>query len=224
MDFSGGLGVLILIAGVGLGGLLVAGAAIAWRAGLARVAGALAACALGLGALYLVTVAGVSLATPSRTLPPGQAKHFCGFYLDCHLGASVDSARAVTSIGPDGRECWARRRYWIVTLRISSDAKRATLTPYGLDVTLVDEHGRRYPRDHDAELALLGERAARPLEEPLRAGESYIHTLVFDLPTAVARPALEVAERGFPDQLIESVLIGDEDSLLHRPTRLSLLR
>lgn len=224
MDFSGGLGVLILVAVIGLGGLLVAGAAIAWRAGRARVAWAFLGGALSLGVLHLIAVAGVSLATPARTLPPGQVKHFCGFYLDCHLGASVDSARAVASIGAGGRERWARGRYWIVTIRVSSDARRATLTPYGLEATMVDEHGRRFARDRAAERALLGGAAAQPLEQPLGAGESYTRTLVFDLPAASARPALEVRERGFPDELIETVLIGDEDSFLHRPTRLSVVR
>lgn len=64
MDFSGGLGVLILVAVAGLGGLLLAGAAAAWRADRPRVAGACIAGAIALGVLYLITVAGVSLATP----------------------------------------------------------------------------------------------------------------------------------------------------------------
>ncbi len=36
------------------------------------------------------------------------------------------------------------------------------------------------------------------------------------------RAALSVTEQGFPDRLIEAFLIGDEDSLFHQPTLLSL--
>lgn len=222
MEFSGGLGVLILAAVVGLGVLLLIAAAAAWRAGHGRVASSCLASAIGLGVLYMTSVAGVSLVTPGRTLERGQVKRFCGFYLDCHLGASVEAVRTVAGLGHGRDERRAGGRYWIVTLRISSDAKRETLTPYGLEATLVDDRGHRHPRDRQAERALLGDQAAEPFEQPVRAGESYIRTLVFDLPAAASSPALEISERGFPDQLIELALIGDEDSWLHRPTRLSL--
>src|SRR5262249_18681934 len=90
------------------------------------------ACALAAWwGLHVGFVAMVSAAAPERRLAPGEVKRFCGFYLDCHLGAAVAGAQRT------GNEL-------TVTLEISSTARAATLTPYGLTALLVDDHGHRY--------------------------------------------------------------------------------
>lgn len=52
-------------------------------------------------------------------LAPGQIKRFCGVYLDCHLGVSVDEVRAASSVGDPGRTVMAKGKFQIVTLRLS---------------------------------------------------------------------------------------------------------
>jgi hypothetical protein len=201
---------------------LLVGALIAWRTGRGRVALGFAGGLLGLAGLYLATLVAVSLASERKVLGPGEVKRFCGFYLDCHLGVSVDGVRTAKTVGTGGGAVAANGVFHVVTLRVSSDARRATLSPCGLLAMVMDERGYRYRRARAAERALLGEAAGRPLEQEVEAGGSYTRTLVFDLPAGVRDPALSVTEQGFPDVLVEGLLIGDDDSLLHKPTLLSL--
>ena len=101
--------------------------------------------------------------------------------------------------------------------------RRATLSPYGLRAVVVDERGGRHARSREAERALVGDAADRPLERAVEAGGSYTHTLLFDLPADAIRPALSVTQQALPDVALEWLLIGDEDSLFHQPTLLSLV-
>jgi hypothetical protein len=214
---------LFVMIGSGLGGVaLAAGAVTGWRSGRRPVALASAVGLVTLAGVYLVTLVGVSVASRGRVLPRGEVKHFCGVYLDCHLGVSVDDVRSASSVGDPARPAAPGRSFLIVTLRVSSDARRATLSPYGLVAEVVDARGRRFARSREAERALLGGEADRPLDEELAAGASYTRTLVFDLPADASRPALAVVERALPDVVLEWFLIGDEDSLFHQATLLSL--
>lgn len=214
---------LLLMMGIVLGGLvLLVSAVIAWRTGRGRLALGFAGGLLGLAGLYLATLVAVSTASERRVLAPGEVKHFCGCYLDCHIGVSVDEVRTAKTVGTGGGAVAANGVFHIVTLRVSSDARRATLSPYGLRAMVMDERGYRYRRARAAERALLGEAAGRPLEQEVAAGDSYLRTLVFDLPADARTPTLWVIEEGFPDTLIEAFLIGDDDSLFHKPTLLSL--
>lgn len=125
-------------------------------------------------------------------------------------------------IGPRGHERVARGTFQVVTLRLSSDARRATLTPVGLEAVLV-AGGRRYRRDLEAERALgAGTGAVSGLEEALPPGGSYARRLVFDVPAGTRGAALDVRD-GWPvDRAIEAVIIGDDDSLFHPRTMLGL--
>jgi hypothetical protein len=217
-----GLWMLVVVAVVLTGITLAAGALVAWRARRPGVALGLIGGVVGLAGLYLVALVAVSLAAPRNVLAPGQVKRFCGLYLDCHLGVSVDAVCTAQALGDAPHRAVARGTFHVVTLRVSSNAVAATLTPYGLIAQVMDEKGRRYGRDRAAERALLGDAAEGTLEQPIKPGEFYTRTLVFDLPADATRPALAVSERGFPDVLIEALLIGDEDSIFHQPTLLSL--
>lgn len=167
--------------------------------------------------LYAALLVGTSLASRETVLERGQRKAFCGFYLDCHLGVSVEGVETASAL--DGGIAVKRGRFIIVTLMVSSDALRARLKPYGLRAVLVDRGGRELPRDLAAEAA-LGETGS--LEREIGPGESYTRRLVYNLPEEAARPALLATEVAWPDRLIEWVLIGDEDSLLHKKTLLAL--
>lgn len=183
--------VVLLLAG---GVALVASLARGRTRTAARIAGALAIwCVLHLGFVALVAAG-----EPARRLAPGEVKRFCGFYLDCHLGVAVVGARRIAA-------------KQIVTVEISSNAREATLTPYGLTARLVDDSGRRYPPEPTGPL------------ESVAPGGSYRKDFVFDLPaTAPGLLVLDVRERGFPDDFLEWLLPGDEDSFLHRGTVLLL--
>jgi len=169
-------------------------------------------------AAYLLILISVSALSHGRELGLGAAKRFCGFYLDCHLAASVDRVDTTSMIG-GSHPLLASGMWWIVTVRVSSNARRAMLALLRPHVTVVDEGGTEYPRVADAERA-LGDTVS--LERRLGPGESLARRLVFDLPRGVRRPRLQFTEGYWIDRLIELFLIGDEDSLLHGKTTFRL--
>ena len=211
------MNVLLLLGTViGVAGLTLAGI-------LSLVMGArLRAVLLGAGAVswagrYGGGVLVASLLSHETVLPAGASKRFCGFYFDCHLGVAVLSDVTVPAI--EGRR--AGGTYHLLTLQFSSNARRATLTPYDLRIQLVDANGVRYERDLVAEATLAGDRSVE-LARPIPAGEAYTVTVVFDLPHGVAAPRLFIGEGLGIDRVIEGVLLDDEDSFLHRKTMLAL--
>lgn len=189
--------------------LCLGAAGLAFRArrrGTGRPGRWLAAAGL-LGMTYVGALVAVSLSSRPVTLEPGQAKHFCGFYLDCHIGVAVVDDRSEDA-GASGEV----RRH-VVTVEMQSDARRATLGVTGVRVALITADGRRFQADA-AE--------TRALEERLPPGGIHRQDLVFTLP-ADARPvALDVSSGWWVERLIERLIIGDEDSLLHPRTTLAL--
>ena len=201
-------------------GTVLGVAALLGVAGLAAIGGAtlravvLASLGAAVAALYGAGVLAVSLASREETLPPGETKYFCGFYLDCHIGVAVLSDSTSSAIG-------ARRAagtFHVLTLRFSSSAVQATLAPYDVRLQLVGADGARFERDRAAEEALgLGQ----PLERDIPAGGEYRVRVVFDVPVSARGPRL-FADQGPPLKIPEVLLIGDEASLLHRKTLLAL--
>jgi len=192
----------------------VASLLIAWRLHRPQWAWAI----LGLAALwvtgYVTLLVGTSLASHEKLLSLGEAKAFCGAYLDCHLHASVDEVRTAATLGIPAREARARGRFHVVTLRISSDARRATLRPASLEAVVFDARGERFERDLEAERALLGEPSR--LDQAVGPSGFYTRTLVFDLPEGMHESRLYVGESDCMVRLTELFLIGDEESLLHK--------
>ncbi len=219
--------VLLLAATIlGLGGVTL-GALVSYLRDRRRLALGLLTGGAAWTVLYATGLVAVSLGSREVVLSPGARKAFCGFYLDCHLGAAVAAARTVEAIGdlrPQGR-------FLIVTLRISSDARAATLRPYGLHVELLDAEAvlARVPEAEAALARLEGTGDPAPLERDVAPGGSYLVDVVFDVPADPA-PAGAVAPRRLlvqegwtgVDRLVEGVLIGDEDSFLHRKTLFAL--
>ncbi len=169
--------------------------------------------------LYLGVLLTVSLTSHEQVLGHGIAKRFCGFYLDCHLAASVEEVERRPAIG----SVRAAGSFYVVKVRVSSDARRATLRMGEPEVAVVDAAGHRYARSEAAERALgvqgqLDASFARPVEP----GGSFVRQVVFDLPAAVQDPRLLVKDVRGVDLVLEALLIGDEDSVLHRPTSFKL--
>ncbi|HEX8696414.1 MAG TPA: hypothetical protein VF746_28605 [Longimicrobium sp.] len=168
-------------------------------------------------AAYLAALTGFSLASRERVVEPGNAKYFCE--IDCHLAYSVLGARREAALGAarPSRGAWE-----VVTLRVwfdpgttSSRRGGSPLTPNPRDVRLVDAEGNRYAPSEEGLRALEASAGRQtPLAAPLRPGESYTTTLVFDVPPGVRSPGLLVTEA----DPVTRLLIGHERSLLHAKT------
>ncbi len=93
---------------------------------------------------------------------------------------------------------------YAVKIRVSSDARRAGLHSGDLTAILVDSGGSRYKK-------AIPSRALAP-------GESFIHDVEYILPGTV-RPRYLLVE-GFAGA--ERIVIGDEDSFLHKKVKFRL--
>jgi hypothetical protein len=91
--------------------------------------------------------------------------------------------------------------------------KGLPLTPGPRQVVIVDDQGRRYFPSPDA-LSVLEQIAGQttPLTQPLRPGESYTTSLVFDLPSDARNPRLLITNVG----VVTRFLVGHEHSPLHK--------
>ena len=180
--------------------------------------------AIGLGALiwaaaYATILLTMSLTSRPRVLGLHEAKRFCGFYLDCHMGVSVEAVDTAKTIGARPAQRVAAGRYWIVTVSVSNTAVRVPLRLHQARAVVVDGQGRRYERDTAAEQRLGADVS---LDRQAGPGESYTVRLVFDLAVDSAAPTLYVTEGYGMDHLIELFVAGDEDSLLHAKTSFRL--
>lgn len=159
--------------------------------------------------LYTVFLFGSSLTSTERELGFNETKAYCGFYIDCHLHTSVTNIRTARKLG----DRIASGKFYIVTVKVSSDARREPLGLTTVDAHVVDRRGREYPRHTTAEQQLSPQPEFERLISP---GESFEKQIVFDLPIDVERPRLDISEGYAIDRYIEAVLIDDEDSLLHK--------
>lgn len=210
--------------------LSLAGAGvIAWiatRKGRRSIARAMLGAAAILGAAYAGGVIAASASSTEQTLPPGDTKWFCGFYLDCHLGMSVDRTETVTSVQTAAGPINANGAFYIVSLRLHNSAKNPSIdmTLYQPVATIVDAGGRKYSRAAAIETAVTGNES-RPAPLPRVAKVTHqpmLATIVFDLPTDIQQPRLLVTEGWVVDRIIELALISDENSIFHQKTLLAL--
>jgi hypothetical protein len=192
-------------------------AAVAIARGRTRVAQYAALVAGAWLAAYATALVVTSLASHERLLSVGEAKRFCGFYLDCHMGMAVDRVDTTSVIGAPGDQLRAGGTFYVITLRVSSDARRVPLRLNDPRITIVDDEGFHYDRSQDAERKLAGAQLVN-LEQPVNAGESFTRVVVIDVPRGVRDPRLHVTMGGPLERAVELVIIGDEDAVLHAPT------
>lgn len=210
--------------------LSLAGAgAIAWiatRKGRRSIARMVLGAAAILGAAYSGGVIAASASSTEQTLPAGETKWFCGFYLDCHLGMSVDRTETVTSVQTAAGPVNANGVFYIVSLRLHNSAKNPSIdmTLYQPVATIVDAAGRKYPRATAVETSVGGtESRSAPLPRIAKVGhQPMFATIVFDLPADVQQPRLLVTEGWVVDRMIELALINDENSIFHQKSLLAL--
>lgn len=172
---------------------------------------------------YGATLAAFSISSHEYTLKPGEEKYFCE--IDCHLAYSVPSVEQAAEVGG----VRARGTFYVVTLKTRFDETTISprrgdgpLEPSPRGVSLEDESGRAIPIATEAQRALEATSSAgKPLDTPLRPGESYLTRLVFDVPAAAGNLRLFVASPSSPSWL-GALIIGEEDSVLHKKTFLAL--
>ncbi|HKP70785.1 MAG TPA: DUF4352 domain-containing protein [Pyrinomonadaceae bacterium] len=158
---------------------------------------------------YFAMLLAFSLTSKESDLGLNQPKEFCGFYLDCHMHTAVTGVRQTKTIG--NKE--AKGEFYIVTVKVFSNAKQATLGLLSVDAHVVDATGREYSRDSQAETLL----PTQPeFERKIAPVENFEKEIVFDLPVDIASPRLDIREGYGIDHVIESLLVDDEDSVLHK--------
>lgn len=208
------MGVLLMIVTVlGLVGaaLVVAFALVTGKAWVARFVLA----AAGVWAVtYTLLLVGASVTSKERLLAVGEAKEYCGFYLDCHLHTMVTAVRTAKTIG----DRTAKGTYYIASVRVFSDARNPAIKLHLLEpkARVIGADGLYIERDTAAEAALPTADAA--LDRDIDNSEAITKEIVFDIPASVTRPRLLITEGYGIDKTIEHLLIGDEDSVFHAQT------
>ena len=150
---------------------------------------------------------GFSLASHDTVLASGQEKYFCE--IDCHLAYAVLATKALPA--PDGMR-------YIVTLRtrfdettISSNRPRDyPLRPSPRTAWLTDDQGGRYVPESAG---------GTPLLTSLIPGQSYTTELAFTVPSNANGLRLLI---GTTPTWRDQLLIGDENSWLHKKTYFQL--
>ena len=154
---------------------------------------------LGYGALLGL----VSLTSTERTLEPGARYSFCGFYLDCHLGVAIEGARAETAPSGTGHR-------YVLLVRFDSDAVAARLTVRNPTLRLTDGSGRQY------------QPVGSPASVTLGPGEATRAEIVFETPGPLRSPRLLARQGPWIERLLETFLLGDADSILHKRVYLAI--
>jgi len=183
-------------------------AAIAAFNGKKKFAG-LATKALIAGALvYAALLFGASITSQERVLAKDVEKHFCE--IDCHIAYSVTEIHRIPTYKSHKDTLKAGGEFYIITVKtrfdettIGKDRGNAPLEPSPHQLTVVDAQGRVYKP---------AAQSGTDMRQALHPSESYISTVIFDLPEKVERPKLYISGGGWPDHF----LIGHEESWLHK--------
>lgn len=170
---------------------------------------------------YCALLLGVALISGDKTLPPGNWKYFCE--ADCHIAYSIENTQEASTLSSETKPITAQGRFVVIRLKTWFDQNsiapfrgNAPLTPNPRAVQLVDERGRHYPALPQTAATLR--LASTPLSEPLRPGEAYSTTFVFDVQPEVRNPRLLIAD---VDPL-SRLLVDHENSLWHGKIYLAL--
>jgi hypothetical protein len=163
--------------------------------------------------LYMLALVSVAALSPQRTLAMGQQRCFDDWCI-----AAV-AASQQPEVGDAPTLAVAQGRFVIVTVRVSSHARAISQRELGAQLYLVDGAGRRYAASTAGQRALDATgQSGQPLDTLLAPSGSFVHTAVFDVPSDASQLALVVAHGAFPG----AIIIGDDQSLFHRPTLMRL--
>jgi len=175
---------------------------------------------------YGLVLGSASAISTEKVLPLGGWKYFCE--VDCHIAFSVQSAFSTPALGRGSQQTFAKGQFVIVRLKTWFDER--TISPHRGNgplqtgdrmVVLVDAAGHTYFESPEGRRALrLIEGASTPLDEPLRPGESFATSFVFDVPKDASDLRLLVTDK--PNVWLPKLIIDHEDSFLHKKIFLGL--
>ncbi len=163
---------------------------------------------------YALMLIGFSLTSQEKVLAVGEAKEYCGFYLDCHMHTVVTGVRTAKTIGT----ATAKGTFYIAKVKVFSDAKNPAINLRLLEpkARVVQADGTKIERDMAAE-AQLPTSDVR-LDRDITSRQTIEKEIVFDVLAAVSDLKLLITEGYGIDKTIEHILVGDEDSLFHAQT------
>jgi hypothetical protein len=167
-----------------------------------RVFGRLTVCI----AVYVLVLIAFSLAEPQREVPIGTPRCFDDWCI------TVEQSARQAAIGTTR----ASGTFCVVTLRVSSRAKRITQREPDVYLYLTDESGRRIEISSSGQRALAqAGLAGESVSSFVAPGGSVESRVVFDVPVDARHLGFVKASHGwFPVRLI----IGEPQSWLHKPT------
>lgn len=155
--------------------------------------------------LYAILLVSVSLVSPQKVLAMHQMQCFDEW---CASVEQVEQRPVIGNVQANGL-------FYLVTVQVTSQAKRISQRALDATVFLMDEHGVRYDLSPQGQKALAAAgQAGQPLNSLVDAGGSFTYTAVFDLPASITQPGLVISHGAFPGLII----IGDAQSFLHKPT------
>lgn len=174
--------------------------------------------------LYLVCLLIFSFASKDKLLARGEEKHFCE--IDCHLAYSVTDVRETQILRAPPDQLIPVGTFRVITIKTRFDENTTSpnrgdglLYPNSRVVTVSDENGHQYSPSAAAQVLLEKLQATgTAMTIPLRPGESYSTTLVFDLPADIKNPTLLIRE----GEWVTHLVIGHENSPLHKKTRFQI--
>jgi hypothetical protein len=176
------------------------------------------------GALYLSLLLFFSWKSDEKVLARGEEKHFCE--IDCHLAYSILDAQATKTLGTAPNQLTATGLFRVLKIRTRFDEKTISPTrgdsllyPNSRALVVIDAKGTEYFPSAEGERFLRNlNDAGMPFTTPLRPGETYQTTVVFDLPADIQTPTLLVHEGESETRFV----IGHENSFLHKKTRFQI--
>ncbi len=155
--------------------------------------------------LYAILLISVSRVSPQKVLALRQLQCFDDW---CASVEHVEQRPAIENVQAKGL-------FYLVTIRVTSQAKQISQRALDATVYLQDEQGMRYDISPQGQKALeAAGQAGQPLNSRVDAGGSFTYTAVFEVPANIIHPGIVISHGAFPGFLI----IGDSQSFLHKPT------
>jgi uncharacterized membrane protein len=173
---------------------------------------------------YFTVLVIFSMASGEKVLARGEEKHFCE--IDCHLAYSVTDVQQANQLRNGPNQIVAAGVFQLITIKTRFDEKTiganrgdGLLYPNSRIATVSDENGKQYfPSEAGQNLLAKMQAAGTAMTIPLRPGESYSTTLVFDLPKDIRNPTLLIRE----GETLTRFVIGHENSPLHKKARFQI--
>jgi hypothetical protein len=163
--------------------------------------------------LYAAVLLSSSLLSPQRMLAMRQDRCFDDWCL------SVERVVQRSTVGAAPSIVTAHGAFYLVTVRVSSRARAISQRALDVQIYLLDAKNQRYDPAPIGQQALDATgQGGQPLNSELAPGGSFTRTLVFELPQGSFQLALVVNHGLFPEVLV----IGSEQSFLHKPTIIQL--